>query len=81
MKKKLIFNGTATALVTPMKGGNIDYESLGGLIEYQINEGIEALVIGGTTGEIATLSGGEREELYTYAKERVAGRVPIIFPV
>jgi len=79
MKKNQIFSGTATALITPMKGGSIDYPALGKILEAQISAGISALVIGGTTGEAATLSDGERYELYTYVKEKVGGRVKIIF--
>ena len=79
MKKKLVFEGAATALVTPMKNGCIDYTALERLIEFQISGGISALVIGGTTGEAATLTDRERYELYTYVKERVTGRVKIIF--
>ena len=57
--KKSIFAGAATALVTPMRNGEIDYISLGNLIDFQINGGIDALVICGTTGENATLSDEE----------------------
>jgi 4-hydroxy-tetrahydrodipicolinate synthase len=78
MKKKIIFKGTATALVTPFKDGEIDYESLGALIDFQISNGIDALVVGGTTGEAATLSDSERRALYSYAKKKADGRVPLI---
>jgi 4-hydroxy-tetrahydrodipicolinate synthase len=79
MKKKLIFQGAATALITPMKDGSIDYPALTNILEAQIRGGISALVIGGTTGEAATLSDGERYELYSYVKDKVEGRVKIIF--
>lgn len=79
MKKNSIFSGAATALITPMKNGNIDYPTLSKIIEAQIKAGISALVIGGTTGEAATLSDGERYELYTYVKEKARGRTKIIF--
>lgn len=81
MKKKIIFKGAATALITPIKNGNIDYPSLGRIIELQIQSGISALVIGGTTGEAATLTDTERERLYSYAAEAVGDRVPLIFGV
>ena len=74
MKKTQIFKGAATALITPMKNGNIDYPALTRLVEAQISAGIAALVVGGTTGEAATLSDGERYELYSYVKEKVGGR-------
>lgn len=79
MKKKLIFRGVGTALITPMKNGKIDYISLEKIIEMQIAAKIDALVIGGTTGEVATLSDYEREKLYTFSAEKIAGRTKLIF--
>ncbi len=78
MKKKTIFKGAATALVTPMRDGKIDYTALGALIDKQIEAGISALVIGGTTGEAATLCDGERYEMYTFAKAKISGRTKLI---
>ena len=78
MKKNLIFRGAATALITPMKKGKINYDALSNLIEFQLDGGIEALVVGGTTGEAATLSDSERYEMYKFVKERTAGRAKII---
>ena len=78
MKKETIFKGAATALVTPMRDGEIDYSALGKLIDTQIAAGISALVIGGTTGEAATLSDSERYEMYTFAKAKIAGRTKLI---
>lgn len=78
MKKKEIFCGAATALITPFSMGEVDYEALGALIEWQINCGIDALVIGGTTAEAATLSDEERYKLYTFAKGKIAGRTRLI---
>jgi 4-hydroxy-tetrahydrodipicolinate synthase len=79
MAKKLIFKGAATALITPFKDGEIDYEALSRLIEFQIAGGIDAFVIGGTTAEAATLSDDERYGLYTFAKEKINGRTKLIF--
>jgi len=79
MTKKIIFKGAGTALITPFKDGEIDYEALSGLIEFQITAGIDALVIGGTTAEVATLSDKERYELYSFAKERTRGRTKLVF--
>ena len=79
MEKKTIFRGTACALITPFREGEIDYEALGRLIDLQIEAKIDALVIGGTTAEVATLSDKERYSLYTYAKERIGGRTRLIF--
>lgn len=77
--KKEIFRGVGTALVTPFLGGEIDYAALRVLIERQISAGIEALVIGGTTGEAATLGEGERYELFRAARDMVGGRAALIF--
>lgn len=79
MKKKLIFSGAATALITPFKDNEIDYNALSSIIEGQIKGKIAALVIGGTTGEAATLSDTERYELYSFVKEKAKGRVKLIF--
>ena len=81
MSKKLIFKGVATALVTPFKNGEIDYEALFKIIEMQIESGIEAFVIGGTTGECSTLDDEERTELYYRAKAAIAGRARVILGV
>ena len=71
MKKKEIFRGTATALITPFRDGEIDFDCLGRLIDRQIGEGIDALVIGGTTAEAATLSDEERYRLFEFSAERI----------
>ncbi len=76
--KKEIFKGAATALITPFSDGEIDYRALGGLIDMQIEGGIDALVIGGTTAEAATLSDEERYKLYSFAKGKIAGRTKLI---
>lgn len=79
MSKKIIFRGVATALVTPFRRGEIDYSALRALIDRQIDAGIEALVIGGTTGEAATLTNKERYSLYDKSAEYVSGRAKLIF--
>ena len=76
--KKSIFEGAATALITPFRNGAVDYAAFGSLIDTQIAGGIDALVIAGTTGEAATLSHEEHCDILKYAVERVAGRVPVI---
>lgn len=78
MGKKLIFRGVATALVTPMTNGSIDYFALDKIIKKQVADGVSALVVGGTTGEAATLSDDERYELYSYVKEKLDGRIKLI---
>lgn len=78
MKTKTIFEGAATALITPLTPDGVDYESFGRLIDWQIDAGIDALVIAGTTGEGSTLTDDEHREVLDYAVKRAAGRVPMI---
>ena len=79
--KNIIFSGVCTALITPFKDGYIDFDSLGRIIDMQIECGIDALVIAGTTGEAATLTEKERLSLFEFAHRRVRGRLPLIFGV
>ena len=76
--KQIIFKGMATALVTPMTSDGVDYEALGRLIDFQLENGINALVAVGTTGESATLTPQERKQVISFTIDRVAGRVPVI---
>ena len=76
--KQTIFTGMATAMVTPMTPEGVDYEALGRFIDFQLSQGIHALVAVGTTGESATLSPAERKEVIRFTIDRVAGRVPVI---
>ncbi len=77
-EKNTLFTGVCTALITPFKNGEIDYKSLKKLIEFQIDSGIDALLINGTTGESATLTECEKRELISFAVREVGGRVPLI---
>lgn len=76
--KKTIFKGMASALITPMTKDGVDYETLGRFIDFQIENGIHALVAVGTTGENATLEPEDQKEVIRFTVERVAGRVPVI---
>ena len=77
--KNTVFTGAATAIVTPMnQNGEIDYEAFGRLIEWQIAEGIDAIVSVGTTGEGSTLTDQEHREAIKFCVDTVAGRVPVI---
>lgn len=76
--KNTIFKGVATALVTPMTEKGIDYENFGRLVDWQIEQGINALVVCGTTGEASTLTDEEHKDLIKYCVERVNKRVPVI---
>ena len=78
MDKQTIFQGVATALITPLTEKGIDFEAFGKLIDWQIAQGINALVICGTTGESSTLTDEEHRQVLKYAAEKVNGRVPII---
>ena len=72
------FTDCATALITPFKENEIDYNSLDKLIEMQIDSGIKTLVVCGTTAETSTLSSDERNMLISYVIEKVRGRCKII---
>lgn len=74
-----LFRGTAPALVTPFTAdGELDMAAFRGLIDWQIEGGVEALVVLGTTGENATIWPEERRRLVDAAIEHTAGRVPVI---
>ena len=77
--KNTIFTGMATAIVTPMHtDGSIDYEALSRFVEFQIDSGINGLVVMGTTGENATIEPEDQKKVISYTVEKVAGRVPVI---
>ena len=78
MKEQTIFQGVATAIVTPMNENGVDYDAFGRLIDWQIEQGINGLVVAGTTGEGSTLSDEEHREVLAYAVKRINGRVPCI---
>ena len=76
--KNTVFTGAATAIVTPLNENGVDYESFERLIEWQIQEGINAIVVAGTTGEGSTLTDDEHKAVLKFAVEKIAGRVPVI---
>ena len=78
MTNQPIFTGAATALVTPLTENGVDYAAFEKLINWQIDSGIDALVICGTTGESSTLTDEEHREVLKFAAQVVNGRVPII---
>ncbi|WP_243348462.1 4-hydroxy-tetrahydrodipicolinate synthase [Parabacteroides sp. FAFU027] len=74
--------GMGVALITPFKEDeSIDFEALGKLIDFQINNGIDYLVVLGTTAETPTLSETEKKQIIQFAVERVNGRVPVVLGV
>ena len=76
--KKTIFRGAATAIVTPLTKDGVDFETFGRLIDWQIGEGIAALVVAGTTGEGSTLSDEEHRDALDFAVKRANGRTAMI---
>lgn len=73
-----VFTGAAVAIVTPFTDEGTNYEELERLIEFQISEGIDAIVICGTTGEASTMPDDEHKEAIRFTVEKVKGRLPII---
>ncbi|MBR2927372.1 MAG: 4-hydroxy-tetrahydrodipicolinate synthase [Clostridia bacterium] len=73
-----IFEGVATALITPFRKGEIDEDALRGLIERQLDANVSAILVAGTTGESATLTLKEHHRLVALAKEQIGGRVPLL---
>ena len=77
--KQAVFLGAATALITPMHSdGSVNLEEMKRLVEWQIEQGIDALVACGTTGECATLSREEHLRVISCVVEQTNGRVPVI---
>ena len=78
IEKQTIFKGVCTALITPFYKGEIDYESLQSLIERQIDAGVGAILVAGTTGESPTLSVREHADLVSFAARQIGGRLPLL---
>ena len=77
--KKVLFTGAGVAIVTPFgEYGEVNYDLLEILIDYQIKNGTDAIIICGTTGEGSTLTHEEHTETIKFAADYVAGRVPVI---
>lgn len=76
--KPTVFTGSAVAIITPFTENGVDYEKLGELIDYQIENSTDAIVICGTTGESATMPDDEHMAVIKYCVEKVNKRVPVI---
>jgi len=74
----MIFKGAGTALVTPFENGEVNFKKYGELIDKQIENGIDAIITCGTTGEGSALSDVEHKQVMEYCVKKVAGRVPVI---
>ena len=70
-----IFTGSGVALITPMKSdGSVNYDVLGDLVEFHVQNGTDAIIVCGTTGEAATLSEKEHCETISFVAEKTNGR-------
>ena len=77
--KNTIFTGAGVAIITPMNDdGSINYEGFAENIEYQINNGTDAIIVCGTTGEASTMTDEEHIECIRFTVEKTKGRVPVI---
>lgn len=76
--KKTLFTGSGVALVTPFKDSGVDYDTLGNLLEFQIENKTDAIIICGTTGEASTMPDSEHISVIEYAVKKTAGRIPVI---
>ena len=79
--KKPVFEGSATAIITPFRKDGIDYERMGKLLDFQADNGTAAIVIAGTTGENATLEIHEYESLVDFSISHVAGKMKMIIGI
>ena len=77
--KKVLFEGAGVAIITPMhKDGSVNYDMLGNLIDFQVDNGTDAIIICGTTGESSTLTHEEHTQCIDFTVKHTAGRVPVI---
>ena len=77
--KKTVFKGSGVAVITPfIDGVNVDYPALERILNYQVENGTDAIIICGTTGESSTLSDAEHRNVIRFAVQTVAGRIPVV---
>ena len=76
--KKIIFKGCGTAIITPFTEDGVNFEEFGKMIEFQIENGADAIIVCGTTGEASTMTLEERKETIKFAVEKANKRIPII---
>ena len=75
---KKLFEGSGVAIVTPFKDGKINYDAMGNLIEWHIENKTDAIIVCGTTGESATMSDEERKTTIKFVVDKVNKRIPVI---
>lgn len=77
--KKTIFTGVGTAIATPMNAdGSINYDEFGRMLDFQVENGADAIIVCGTTGEASTMPDDEHLECVGYAVKKIAHRIPVI---
>lgn len=76
--KKTVFTGSGVALVTPIKNNKVDFDKLGMLLDYHLENQTDAIILCGTTGEAPTLPDDEHLRIFDYAVDRVGGKIPLI---
>ena len=76
--KKEIFKGAGTAISTPFEGGEVNYKAYDRLLDYQLDNDIDAIIVCGTTGESATMDSDEKKRLIEHTLEKVDGRAKVI---
>lgn len=76
--KKIIFKGCGTAIATPFNENGVNYTEFKKLLEFQVNNGADAIIVCGTTGEASTMTDTERKETIRFAIDTINGRIPVI---
>lgn len=76
--KKILFKGCGTAIVTPFTSNGINFDEFKKLIEFQISEGVDAIIVCGTTGESSTMTLEEKKQTIKFAVDTVNKRIPVI---
>ena len=76
--KKIIFKGCGTAIATPFTNDGVNFDEFAKLIEFQISEGVDSIIVCGTTGESSTMTEKEKKDTIKYAIDKVNGRIPVI---
>lgn len=76
--KKILFKGCGTAIATPFTEDGVNFEEFRKLIEFQISQGVDSIIVCGTTGESSTMTEQERKETIKFAVDTVNKRIPVI---